>query len=101
MVVCWCSREIERRLKEAERPAACIDDPRDAASTVHTDADITRFRLLMIAAGYEDGNAALQAAAAATLSANVRPDRYVRHGLARDQMIEPLCRRPDYAEVGL
>jgi hypothetical protein len=49
-------REIEQRLKVAERLAACIDDPRDPASTVHTIADIIRFRLLMIVAGYEDGN---------------------------------------------
>jgi Transposase DDE domain group 1 len=49
-------RAIEQRLKVAERLAACIDDPRDPASTVHTIADIIRFRLLMIAAGYEDGN---------------------------------------------
>ena len=49
-------REIERRLEVADRLAACIDDPRDPGSTVHTLADIIRFRLLMIAAGYEDGN---------------------------------------------
>ena len=48
--------EIERRLKVAERLVACIDDPRDPASTVHAIADIIPFRLLMIAAGYEDGN---------------------------------------------
>jgi hypothetical protein len=49
-------REIERRLAVAERLAACIEDRRDPGSTVHTLADIIRFRLLMIAAGYEDGN---------------------------------------------
>jgi hypothetical protein len=49
-------REIERRLAVAERLAACIEDPRNSDSTVHTLADIIRFRLLMIAAGYEDGN---------------------------------------------
>src|SRR5512144_2099072 len=49
-------REIERRLSVADRLAACIDDPRDPTSTVHTLADIIRFRLLMIAAGYEDAN---------------------------------------------
>src|SRR6266496_623020 len=49
-------REIEQRLKVADRLAACIDDPRDPGSTVYTLADIIRFRLLMIAAGYEDGN---------------------------------------------
>ena len=40
----------------AERLAACIEDRRDPGSTLHTLADIIRFRLLMIAAGYEDGN---------------------------------------------
>ena len=49
-------REIKRRLAVAERLAACIDDRRDPGSTLHTLADIIRFRLLMIAAGYEDGN---------------------------------------------
>jgi hypothetical protein len=49
-------REIERRLGIADRLAACIDDPRHPHGTVHTLADIIRFRLLMIAAGYEDGN---------------------------------------------
>src|SRR5512135_310905 len=49
-------REIEQRLKGADRLAACIDDPRDPDGTVHTVADIIRFRLLMIAAGSEDGN---------------------------------------------
>jgi hypothetical protein len=39
----------------AGRLAACIDDPRDPARTVHSVADILRFRMLMIAAGYEDG----------------------------------------------
>jgi hypothetical protein len=48
--------EIERRLKVAERLAACIEDPRSPARIVHRLADIIRFRLLLIAAGYEDGN---------------------------------------------
>jgi Transposase DDE domain group 1 len=49
-------REIERRLRVAERLAACIADPRDPARTVHRLAEIIRFRLLAIAAGYADGN---------------------------------------------
>ena len=49
-------REIEQQLNVADRLAACIDDPRDPGSTVHPVADIIRFRMLMIAAGYEDGN---------------------------------------------
>jgi hypothetical protein len=48
-------REVEQRLDVAGRFAACIDDPRDPARTVHSIAEILRFRMLMIAAGYEDG----------------------------------------------
>jgi hypothetical protein len=49
-------REVEQRLRIAERMAACIKDPRAADQITHTFAAIIRFRLLMIAAGYEDGN---------------------------------------------
>jgi len=49
-------REIERRLGLAERLAACIDDPRSPGRVQHGIADMLRFRMLMIAAGYEDGN---------------------------------------------
>lgn len=48
-------REVERRLDVAGRLAACVDDPRDPMRTLHSVADILRFRMLMIAAGYEDG----------------------------------------------
>lgn len=48
-------REVERRLDVAGRHAACVADPRDPARTQHSVADILRFRMLMIAAGYEDG----------------------------------------------
>ena len=49
-------REAEQRLGVAERLAGCIRDPRNPDLVTHTIADILRFRLLMIAAGYEDGN---------------------------------------------
>jgi hypothetical protein len=49
-------REVEQRLRVADRMAACIADPRAPDQITHTLADIIRFRLLMIAAGYEDGN---------------------------------------------
>jgi len=49
-------REVERRLGIAERLAACIEDPRLAGRVRHEVDDILRFRLLMIAAGYEDAN---------------------------------------------
>ncbi|PJN94366.1 hypothetical protein CNY89_14950, partial [Amaricoccus sp. HAR-UPW-R2A-40] len=46
---------MERRVDVAGRLAACIDDPRDPTRTVHSVADILRFRMLMMASGYEDG----------------------------------------------
>jgi DDE family transposase len=49
-------REIERRLGVADRLAGCLKDPRTPEKVVHRLAEIIRFRLLMIAAGYEDGN---------------------------------------------
>ena len=49
-------REVERRLRVADRMAACIEDPRAPDQITHTLAEIIRFRLMMIAAGYEDGN---------------------------------------------
>jgi hypothetical protein len=49
-------REIEQRLCVGDRLAACIKDPRAPDQITHSLADIIRFRLLMISAGYEDGN---------------------------------------------
>src|SRR3954452_116483 len=53
-------REVEKRLRVADRFAAGIEDPRAPEQITHTLADIIRFRLLMIAAGYEDGNDAAE-----------------------------------------
>jgi hypothetical protein len=49
-------REVEQRLDIASRLAGCIRDPRDPSRVVHGLDEIIRTRLLMIAAGYEDGN---------------------------------------------
>ncbi len=49
-------REVEHRLDVADRLAACLDDPRAPERIRHGLAAILRFRMLMIAAGYEDGN---------------------------------------------
>src|SRR4051812_7057480 len=49
-------REVDRQLRVAERLASCIDDPRSQDQVVHRLPDLIRFRLLMIAAGYEDCN---------------------------------------------
>ena len=52
-------REVERRLGVADRMvacmAACIADPRAPDQITASVADIIRFGLSMIAAGYEDG----------------------------------------------
>src|SRR5580698_3764349 len=49
-------REVEQRLRVADRLAGCMFDPRAPDQITHSLADIIRFRLLMISAGYEDGN---------------------------------------------
>jgi hypothetical protein len=49
-------REIERKAGLAGRLASCMADPRDPAKVQHSLDDIIRFRIMMIAAGYEDGN---------------------------------------------
>ena len=49
-------REVEQRLGIARRLAGCIVDPRAPERILHGIDEIIRFRMLMIAAGYEDGN---------------------------------------------
>ncbi|MGH8726088.1 MAG: IS1380 family transposase [Burkholderiales bacterium] len=49
-------REVERKLGLADRLAACIPDWRDPESISHTIADMLRFRMFAIAAGYEDAD---------------------------------------------
>ncbi len=49
-------REVEGRLGVAERLARCLEDPRNPALITHALADMIRFRMMMNAAGYEDGN---------------------------------------------
>jgi Transposase DDE domain group 1 len=74
-------REIERRLGVADRFAACLKDPRMAEKVVHRLAQIIRFRVLMIAAGYEDGNDA----------ATLRRDPMFKLALDRLPSGEDLC----------
>ena len=49
-------REVEQRLDIASRLAGCIRDPRAPGRVMHGLDEIIRTRMLMIAAGYEDGN---------------------------------------------
>jgi len=48
--------EIEKTLGLADRLAGCIEDHRAPERVRHSLAEMIRFRILMIAAGYEDGN---------------------------------------------
>jgi hypothetical protein len=48
--------DIERRLGIAERLVRCIEDPRSPERVHHTLAEMIRFRVLLIAAGYPDAN---------------------------------------------
>jgi Transposase DDE domain group 1 len=48
--------EVERRLGIAERLARCLADPRAPERVHHTLAEMVRFRVLLIAAGYPDAN---------------------------------------------
>src|SRR3954454_22169725 len=47
---------VERRLGIAERLARCLTDPRSPERVHHTVAEMIRFRVLLIAAGYPDAN---------------------------------------------
>ncbi|MBC2861634.1 IS1380 family transposase [Stappia sp. 28M-7] len=49
-------REIERRDGLAGLLASCLTDLRDPGKVRHRLEEIIRFRIMMIAAGYEDGN---------------------------------------------
>src|ERR1700730_1755337 len=47
---------IEQRLQIAERLPSCIEDARDPERVLHGLAEMIRYRALLIAAGYPDGN---------------------------------------------
>jgi hypothetical protein len=47
---------IERQLGIAERLARCLADPRAPERVRHGTAEMIRFRILLIAAGYPDAN---------------------------------------------
>ena len=74
-------REVEQRLRVADRMAACIEDPRAPDQITHSLAAIIRFRLLMIAAGYEDGNDA----------SSLRGDPMFKMALDRSPSDRELC----------
>jgi len=82
-------REVERRLDVAGRLAACIMDPRDPERIVHGLDEIIRFRLLMIAAGYENGNDA----------GRLRTDPMFKLAMARLGDEAELCSQPTISRL--
>jgi Transposase DDE domain group 1 len=82
-------REVEPRLGIAERLAACIDDPRLPERVRHGVAEILRFRMLMIAAGYEDGNDA----------DSLRHDPVFKLALDRLPRGDALCSQPTVSRL--
>ncbi len=82
-------REVEQRLDVAGRLAACIVDPRDPDRVVHGLDEIIRFRLLMIAAGYEDGNDADR----------LRTDPMFKLAMERLEDEAPLCSQPTVSRL--
>ena len=82
-------REIEQRLGIADRLAGCVADPRAAERVLHRVADILRFRMLMIAAGYEDGNDA----------DSLRPDPAFKLALGRLPDGDALCSQPTISRL--
>src|SRR4051812_4707400 len=82
-------REVEKRLRVADRFAACIRDPRAPDQITHTLAEIIRFRLLMIAAGYEDGNDA----------SDLRRDPLFKMALDRAPSDRELCSQPTISRL--
>ena len=83
-------REVERRLGLSGVLASCLDDPRDPSKVRHILEDIIRFRMMMIAAGYEDGNDA----------ASIRHDPSFKMALERSpQTGAALCSQPTISRM--
>jgi hypothetical protein len=82
-------REVEARLGVAEHLAACIDDPRAPEHIQQNLAEMLRFRSLMIAAGYEDGNDADR----------LRHDPAFKLALDRLPDVAALCSQPTISRL--
>jgi len=74
-------REIEQRLGIAPCLTSCIADPRAPKQVTHQIEEIVRFRMLMIAAGHEDGNDA----------DTLRHDPMFKLAMGRLPGSDPLC----------
>ena len=83
-------REIERRVDLAGLLSSCLTEPRDSGKVWHSLDDIARFRIMMIAAGCEDGNDAN----------DLRDDPAFKLALERDpETGATLCSQPTISRV--
>lgn len=83
-------REIERTAGLAQRLADCRHDPCDPAKVQHGLCDIIHFRIILIGAGYDDGNDATV----------LRHDPSFRIALERGPETGPaLCSQPTISRV--
>lgn len=83
-------REVERRHNLAAILASCLTDLREPCKVKHSLEDIIRFRMMMIATGYEDGNDA----------ADLRHDPSFKMALERDpQTGAALCSQPTISRM--
>mgnify|MGYP006433061861 FL=1 len=83
-------REVERRDDLAGLLASCLTDLREPGKVRHSLEEIIRFRIMMIAAGYEDGNDA----------ADLRDDPSFKLALERDpETGATLCSQPTISRM--
>ena len=83
-------REVERRTDLAGLVAKCLPDPRAPGKVRHSLEDIIRVRIMMIAAGYEDGNDA----------DDLRADPAFKRALERDpETGAALCSQPTISRM--
>ena len=83
-------REIEREADLAGLVAKCLTDLREPGKVRHSLEDIIRFRIMMIAAGYEDGNDATE----------LRGDPAFKLALERDpETGAALCSQPTISRM--
>jgi hypothetical protein len=82
-------REVERRIDVANHVAGCIVDPRMPELVKHQLDEIIRFRMFMIAGGYEDGNDADA----------LRHDAMFKLAMGRLPEDAPLCSQPTISRL--
>ena len=83
-------REAERQLGIAARLARCVKDRRDPDLILHTQEEMLRFRMLAIAAGYEDADDCN----------SLRDDPVFKMAVGRlPESGEPLCSQPTMSRL--